>query len=204
MNGKHFATSCLLTLAFAAPAAAQQQPVTVQLPTFSFFTVSTTVMVPDRGGIRGASFSHGNYGTVRVGPGCTPRVVGLDFGAAGIGISAHIHDFAEMEKALAAGEKARWEATPRRDPEVARLDANVRGGNSNLRSVAAIRREQQAAAESLKREAEALLAKARDAQSAGKSGIAKIYFRMAADKGVPEIRGEALAALRELNAGSKR
>ena len=207
MYGKCFLAACLFSLAPTLPAAAQQNAVTVQLPTFSFFTVSTTVMVPDGGGARGASFSHGNYGTVRVGPGIgrPPRVVGIDFGAAGIGVSAHIHDFAEMERALAAGEKARWEATPPRDPGVARLDANVRrGSDSSLRSVASIRRQQDAAANALKQEALALLAKARDAQGQGKSGVAKIYFQMAADKGVSEIRGEALAELRKLKDGAKR
>jgi len=82
---------------------------TVQLPTFNFFTISTTVLVPDRGaaylgGIgRGGAASRTNGG-----PGFANRAGGSGVGVGGISINAHVHDFAAMEEALRAeGERSR-------------------------------------------------------------------------------------------------
>jgi hypothetical protein len=78
---------------------------TVQLPTFSFFSISTTVMVPDSGtgfigGVgRAGSSSRSN------GLGSRSSASGIDAG--GISIGVQIHDLKEMDRALLADKRAR-------------------------------------------------------------------------------------------------
>lgn len=78
---------------------------TVQLPTFSFFSISTTVMVPDSGtrfigGVGGAG-----SGTRSNGPGSRSSASGIDAGGMSIGVQ--IHDLKEMDRALLADKRAR-------------------------------------------------------------------------------------------------
>jgi hypothetical protein len=74
---------------------------TVQLPTFNFFTISTTVMVPDRGGtylggIGRAGGASGQNGALGLGH----RSGGSTVGASGMSVGVQIHDLAAMDKAL--------------------------------------------------------------------------------------------------------
>jgi hypothetical protein len=83
-------------LVVGAPAAT-----TVQLPTFNFFTINTTVNVPDRGsaslgGIgRGAAASGTNGG-----PGFANRAGGSVNSTSGMSVGVQIHDLAAMDQAL--------------------------------------------------------------------------------------------------------
>jgi len=76
---------------------------TLQLPTFSFFTISTTVLVPDSGtGYLGGA-GRGGSGTRFNGLGSRAGASGVDIG--GMTVTAQIHDFKAMDRAL-LGDKA--------------------------------------------------------------------------------------------------
>lgn len=85
----------------------------VQLPTFSFFSVGTSVLVPDRGatylGGIGRASSAANSGGVPVlgklpfaGRPLTNRAIGHSVGASSVWVTATIHDFEAMDQALLA------------------------------------------------------------------------------------------------------
>jgi len=154
--------------------------VTVQLPTFHYFGVSTTVLVPERGAVmlggvnssRGASSSFG--GPLLPGG---QRAQAAQASAGGVGISAWIHDFEAMDRA------ALDEAAARRgdvsESESARpLRANPFSA-AGVQSIAEIRQQQAEAAAEVDQEAQELFARGEQAEAAGKAGAAKIYYQMA-------------------------
>ena len=79
-----------------------QQGITVQLPTFSFFSVATTVVVPDSGGAYLGGVNRASSGRTRFGTpfGHRQGAIGADRQASGMQVKAQIHDLAEMDKAL--------------------------------------------------------------------------------------------------------
>src|SRR5947208_2620328 len=85
---------------------AQPQPLpatTVQLPTFSVFTVQTTVSVPDGGGIALGGIDRGVDSTVNRNSGLTRnRGIGSSRTASGVSVSATIIDRDEMDRAILA------------------------------------------------------------------------------------------------------
>ena len=147
--------------------AQQQVPVgqlpatTVQLPSFSFFSVRTTVSVPDGGGAYLGGINRGRDSSSRRGLG--NRAIGSDRNAGGVMVRAQIHDMDELDKAVLA------DAAGRRgpiDPELAKAELIRRGvgqGGADQGvpdaadhdigpdSVAVIRAKNAAAAESRKR-----------------------------------------------------
>ncbi len=86
-----------VTPANVAPAAT-----TVQLPTFSFFTISTTVSVPDSGGAYLGGVGGGRSGSRSNGPGLGNRAGGSGIDAGGVYVTAQIHDLGAMDRALLA------------------------------------------------------------------------------------------------------
>jgi len=101
-------TSCALLLCASEALA---QATTVQLPTFSFFSVATTVSVPDRGsallgGVNRASEGRSDFGVPCLsglpflGRGFHSAAVGRQVGAGTMRISAQVHDFEAMERSL--------------------------------------------------------------------------------------------------------
>jgi hypothetical protein len=77
----------------------------VQLPTFSFFTISTTVLIPDSGGtFLGGVNSGAGVGRQNGAPGLAgSRAGGSGLNAGGISVGAQIHDLREMDRQLLAG-----------------------------------------------------------------------------------------------------
>ncbi len=121
---------------FAAQAAAQEHPggtprfdphhplhvtptnvgptaTTLQLPTFSFFTISTTVSVPDSGGAYLGGVGGGRSGSRSNGPGLGNRAGGSGLDAGGVYVAAQIHDLGAMDRALLAEAAAEREAKVR-------------------------------------------------------------------------------------------
>lgn len=93
-------------LGAASPADAQQNAVAVQLPTFSFFSVRTTVVVPDRGGAYLGSIGRASSGSSVFGtPLMRNGAIGLQRSHAGLTVHATIHDFEAMDAQL-LGQKA--------------------------------------------------------------------------------------------------
>ncbi|MGC3966492.1 MAG: hypothetical protein QM775_03725 [Pirellulales bacterium] len=107
---------------------------TVQLPTFSFFTISTTVNVPDSGGafLGGVDRSTGNIHSNGP-PGLTNRAGSSGVAGGGISVGAQIIDLRAMDKQLlaeAAAERqasARYEATQRWATRLERARASTAG-----------------------------------------------------------------------------
>jgi hypothetical protein len=190
----------------AAKAWAQgQAPTTVQLPTFSFFTVNTTVSVPDSGGAYLGGINRARDGSVVRGLGpLANRGIGSDRVASGMSVHATIIDHAEIDARLRAEAAA---VSGPIDPTVAKAESLSRhvgrgvaaagttdpggwsvstagpAGSGPMESVSAIRLANAAAADARASEAAEYFAKARDAEAANKPAIAKIYYQMVARRG---------------------
>ena len=110
-----------------------QQPVpggqlpatTVQLPSFSIFSVNTTVSVPDRGGmyLGGVNRAREGSSTRGLGP-LRNRGIGADRAANGVTVHAQIHDQDELDRAVLADAAAKRGAI---DPDLAKAELIRRG-----------------------------------------------------------------------------
>lgn len=210
-----------LFMAASAVSAAPPRAVgtSVQLPTFNFFTVATTVEVPDSGAGFLGGVGSGASGSSQHGiPGLGFRpfnnaATGVARGAGGMSIRAEIQDLDAMDKAIldGAGQTADNNSPDaiaiRKLPVMLRpvaadkprvapaLTVDSAGGES----LADIRRQQAAADAAADAEAQRLFAQASDLQAAGKPEVAKIYYRMAARRATGSLRDQAIAALRDLS-----
>jgi hypothetical protein len=208
--------TCLWLVAFAASAQ------TVQLPTFSFATVSTTVMVPDRGsaflgGIDRSSEGRSEFGVPGLTfPGFQNRGIGQDRSSSKMFVTATIHDFDAMDQALLntpspdgfAGTSARM---PRGLPETPaaiaqrsfqRNPVNL-AGNWRLEPVApapvsdAVAEQADRAARQATRadEAASFFDRGQKAEADGKTNVAKIYYQMAVRRAAGDLKQQAQARL---------
>ena len=197
------------------PAPVGQLPATtVQLPSFSVFSVNTTVSVPDRGGMYLGGVSHARDGSTTRGFGpLANRGVGSDRAASGVSVHATIHDLDELDKAVLA------EAAAKRgpiDPDLARAELIRRGVAKSDRvaqdgaadhgslpnSVAAIRAKNAAAADARASEAADLLAKAEVAEAEGKASVARIYYQMVSRRDAGQLKQLAESRLARLSGKS--
>src|SRR4051812_7073716 len=136
-----------------ARAQGQQQPqqpigpalpaTTVQLPTFSVFTVQTTVSVPDRGGIALGGIDRGVDSTVNRNSGPTRnRGLGSSRTTGGVSVSATIIDREEMNRTILADAAAKRRVPiDSSAPKAAALSRSVPRGDASAggESLAAIR-----------------------------------------------------------------
>jgi hypothetical protein len=196
----------------AIPAAAQRPAAAVQLPTFSFFSVDTTVSVPDggsvsMGGINRAQDSSNQFGTPLLPFG--NRSIGSSRSASSVRVTATIHDFEAMDTAL-LGEPVSSFAEHHRPGEAAGAvpvhTPEALAGNwlPQGRSGAACDPGAAAAAEAARRvalrearasEAETFFARAQQAENDGKTGVARVYYQMAARRASGALKERALARL---------
>jgi hypothetical protein len=197
-----------------APAAAQQPGTAVQLPTYSFFGTGTSVSVPDRGaaymgGIKRAASGLNEFGTplLKV-PGFRNRAMGMERSSMGTSVGVYIHDFEAMEEALLGGPPSSVAAmTPRPAGSAYALRPRVAGGTAALSprvgppepTLAEVRSQQHQ--EQLTREEEAadFYRRGREAEAAGKRGVAKIYYQMAARRAAGDLKREIVARLDEVS-----
>src|SRR5262245_46052416 len=124
---------CSLLLVLAAGVVSGQQPVavgqlpatTVQLPSFSFFTVNTTVSVPDSGGayLGGVNRARDGSTTRGLGP-LRNRGIGAERAAGGVAVQATIHNLDELDRATLAEAAANRGAV---DPDLAKAELIRRG-----------------------------------------------------------------------------
>ena len=110
MDARTLIALSVLTLFSAAGSAAlaQNAPASaVQLPTFGYNTVTTTVSVPDRGGVYMGGIKRSSSGRTESGAPLLPfknRSIGNQTSASSFSAHAYIHDFEAMdEAALSAG-----------------------------------------------------------------------------------------------------
>jgi hypothetical protein len=181
-------------------------PTTVQLPTFSFFTVQTTVSVPDSGGMSLGGINRGGNGRVTLGP-PKNRAIGSTSGASGIGLSAEIISNHELdEKVLAEAAARRGAAADPVAAKAAALSRNTAGqasGGPAIQSLAAIREQNALAAAQQTREVAEYLAKAQQAEAEGKPGVAKIYYQIVLRKGAGVLQQQAQARLAAMNVAQR-
>lgn len=145
--------ACLAALLVGAKfASGQQQAVAVQLPTFSFFSVNTSVIMPDSGaGIRAAMAREA---------------------------AQRLRASAAATDGPASG-AARPQPTPT-ERLAAEFDAAQRSSaGRGTASVAAIRAKHAVGQQADRRRAQALQSRAEEALAAGKPHVAKVYRRMA-------------------------
>lgn len=157
-------------------AAIQAQEATVQQPVVSTNSVRTSVSVPDRGsallgGVSSAQSARSNYGPLRSG-----TSTGLSRSASSMSTSVYIHDLRAMDEAL-------LNSVP--DSPV---PSAIRGG-SRMPLAETARAEIVSHAEKVMKY-ERL---AKQAEAAGKSGVAKLHWQIAAKYG-SKLANEKLTA----------
>ena len=94
-----------------------QRFTTVQLPTFRTFSMSTTIVVPDRGRVHAGGVNRSHRSSSRRGTPLLPstsHAYGNGTSAGGVSVSAHIHDMQELDRARLA-EWDQIKATRRRN-----------------------------------------------------------------------------------------
>jgi hypothetical protein len=197
------AIGVILVFTAAATAAPPRVGTVVQLPTFNFFTVATTVEVPDSGGVSvGGVGSSASKRAERGIPGLGFRpFTNTDSGRArsggNVSVQAEIQDLDAMDHALLGGDANPTAGKAPRNSSPLTVDS------AGSQSIATMRRQQTeeslAAQKESQQEAQRLFDQASELQAAGKSGVAKVYYRMAARRATGSLRDRAIAALRELS-----
>jgi hypothetical protein len=193
----------LATIVTCLPQAKSQ---TIQLPEFGFTTVSTTVLVPDRGTALLGGVSRARYGRIQRGTPLIGRLPGIgrpfnnvatgsELGVSTIGVTAYIHDFEAMDKALLA------QAAAMRNRGRLAGDTGQRrwmGLNPAAPSVAEIRRREAAERYLVSDRRQELLDRARQAEEKEKPHVAKIYYRMVWRDATGELKRQMAAKLAQL------
>jgi hypothetical protein len=193
---------CVVGAVAGAPAALAQQPLpatTVQLPTFSVFTVRTSVLVPDGGMASMAGISRGADGRVMRGVGpLANRGLGGSRAASGVSVSSRIIDHEEIDRAILAAAAGREKPAEAATAKVEAITHSIATSRPPPTSVAAIREANRVAAEREARELAELFSKAQKAEAEGQTGVAKVYYQMVARRDRGQLQAQAqqrLAAL---------
>ncbi len=178
-------------------ARAQQTGVTVQLPTFSYFSVNTSVLVPDSGAGIAAAMRRAEAERIAFGDKQdSSKVSGANIG--GVTIHPTIHD-RNSEPGLAlqsAPKQGLGNSFSQRLKDAQKSSA----GRAEL-GVAEIERNLSQADEQLQEEAHQLLKRGLAAESKGRLGVAAIYYRQAATRADGDLKAAALERLKVVNSG---
>jgi hypothetical protein len=159
----------------------------VQLPTFHQFTVSTTVVVPDRGsmvigGIDRARESQVFAGPRWLGP-LRSRGFGRELSSTRAGVSATIIDHHEMDEALLSIGGGREPSSPEAlllSARIARETGRATPPLGSVEEITQARLAREAAATSARQaEAEQFFQRAITLEQEGKASTARIYYQMA-------------------------
>ncbi len=208
----------------AGPTLAQRPATAVQLPTYSMFTTSTTVSVPDRGNVLLGGINRAATGRNEFGTPLSPfrnTGIGMDRSASSVRVSAFIHDFEAMEEALmsqpsTARQWSGYRPMPRGQAAALAHTVQPRAASSlqSTWQVAAPVAAEQAAtslAEAQSRRAlqeqtragEALdfYQRGEAAEAAGKANVARIYYQMAARRAEGELKDRVAAKLETISRG---
>jgi hypothetical protein len=204
---------------------AQPQSTAVQLPTFSMFTTSTTVSVPDRGNVllgginRAATgrneFSTPILGKLPYGNRLFKNVgIGSEHSASQMRVTAFIHDFDAMEEALmsqpttgALGSyqpQYRSQAAALAHTLLPRGDAGLAGtwqpsppdpAEQPAMTLADAQARRLAKEQTRANEAVDFYQRGERAEAEGKVGVAKIYYQMAARRAEGPLADRVAAKL---------
>jgi hypothetical protein len=208
----------------AGRAVAQQGATTVQLPTLSSFSASTTVTVPDRGmaylgGVNRAAEGRNEFGVPLL-PFRPFRNVGIgrEVSSSGMWVSVTIHDFDAMDRYLLSQPTAFSQSLGDRRSQAAALAGTLQprdpgygaswrvatpsgAGGPPTMSVAQARAERQRQQATRADEAADFFRRAQEAEEAGKMGVAKIYYQMAARRATGELKGQVTDRLDAIGRG---
>ncbi|MBC7857007.1 MAG: hypothetical protein IAF94_26555, partial [Pirellulaceae bacterium] len=178
--------ACLVLSLQLASVASAQPPTTVQLPTFSFFTVNTSVSVPDSGGTYLGGFLRGRDSSSTRGLGLLAnRGIGSERSVGGMSVRAWIHDFRKLDDALlaeAAGKGRERDPAALKGESLSGSLESATGsprGDTSLLSVADIRRQNEQQDTARREDALAYFTKAEEYRNAGKLGLAKLNYQRA-------------------------
>lgn len=155
-----------------------QQPTTVQLPTFQFFTITTTVSVPDQGTGSLGGQRRVSRGSTAYGPSFLPPQSGLGQGVAAgsMQIRAQIHNLAELDAATLQAASGSTPAPRAFHPPLA-LPSTASTPPQGSLAAAQKAREAELAADDLT--AREKLALGEQAEKAGRSALARGYYQIA-------------------------
>lgn len=193
---------------------------TVQLPTFSSFSVNTTVTVPDRGsaylgGVNRAAAGRNEFGVPML-PFRPFRNVGIgrELSAASVWVTATIHDFEALDPYWHGlpPQSTAASFSPMGRSQVAALGNTLLAGDPNYgaswrlsapasaagppqMSVARARAERRRQQATRAGEATDFFARGQKAETAGKTGAAKVYYQMAARRATGELKGQVAERL---------
>lgn len=193
-----------------------QAPTTVQLPTFRFFTINTTVSVPDRGGAYLGGVSRASDGGTTRGPRpMRSRAMGSGRGASLMSVHATVIDHAEIDRALLAEAAARRGAASA-DATIAKADflsAHIGRAAATtatakkpihrpiaLGGLAEIRQQTADQANEQNQKMAAWLAKAEALEAQGKPSVAKIYYQMIARRATGDLQATANVRIARIDA----
>jgi hypothetical protein len=184
-----------------APPAQPQPATSVQLPTFSQFSVQTVVSAPDRGGVSLGGVDRGVDSTISRGP-IRNRASASGRSASSLTVHATIIDPAEMDRAILAKAAAeRGAAAAAMGTKAGDLTRGLaRDSGTALESVAAIRARAEGASNLESAEMAGYFAKAQQAETEGKSAVARIFYDMVARRDHGQLKQQAIARLAALAA----
>lgn len=192
--------------------AAVAQGQVLQLPTLDYFSVRTSVMVPDSGGAflggigRWAERSR-TYGLGR-GPLLSNRMIESSGGASLASVHATIIDHEAMDRAVRAA--ARGAVPSAEELRAAAASERMRTGDSSgegktgLVSVAEARRRSAERKASLHAEAAAMFSDGQAAEARGEIGTARIFYQMAHKRADGDLQQTIRARLAALPDGKKK
>lgn len=184
----------LLGLLFVgSPSAVAQGTTSVQLPTFNFFTVATSVSVPDGGGAYLGGVNRSSTGSNSFGAPLSPlgnRSGGSDRSAQQMSVTATIVDFREMDEEILgrASNYVMRRPVPAALSHVPSSPAGLSAATAPTESLDAIRAEVASKKHAQQRDAWECFEKGLAAEEQGKPSVAKIHYQMAYRRAVGELR----------------
>ncbi|QGJ72062.1 Hypothetical protein PBC10988_37770 [Planctomycetales bacterium 10988] len=189
-------------VSLTTPAAAQvlNPNISLQLPTYRFFTVQTNVVVPDSGGaylggIRRSSNGSTAFHPSMLGPGVRGR--GQNRQAGGMQVEATIIDHQELDRQLLAETNDR--EMPEKEARSLKMQA-TRSSSESLTSVSAIEAKIAAEAKEKQQKAWQDYQRGLAALDQGKPKVAKIYWQMALRRAEGTLKNQIQRELASLAA----
>lgn len=186
-----------------SPAVAQL-PATVQLPSFSYFGVDTSVSVPDRGSMSLGGMGRSSMGSTAFGPVLGPRSrsFGRQMSASSTTVHATIHDFDAMDRQLLDQARKSYVISPRAATRTARDEASSAAAGP-AGSVAEARRMYAAERSAQERDAVKYMDQAERAAARGKPQVARVLYQMAERRASGELKTEIRERLAALKLAAK-
>lgn len=189
-------------LAVLAATACGQGPA-VQLPTYSYFFVDTTVSVPvggiaSLGGVSGAASLANQFAAPPLL--LANRATTTRRSAAGVQVTATVHDFEAMDRELLSRPTASYpNGLTHAAPAPAQATPSIASpADRPAASVAELRARRQKETEARRRQAKSFYDRGLAAEAAGKAAVARIYYQMAARRAEGPLEAEISARLDQL------